>query len=109
MGTRISPRTTATVVRRRADALQHRQRERRGLAGAGRGLAEHVAAGEERRNRLALDVGRLFVAERGDRRHQRRVQAEGEKGTLPRRLHVLSCVLGHRRALRVEKYAASTI
>jgi hypothetical protein len=39
----------------RVDLRQDRQRERRGLAGAGLGLAEHVAAGEQRRNRGRLD------------------------------------------------------
>ena len=63
------------------DAMQQRERERRGLAGAGRRLAEHVAAGEQRRNRLALDGCRLLVAERGERGDEARVEAEcGEAG-----------------------------
>ena len=48
---------------RLADALQHRQRERGGLAGAGFGLPEQVAALEQQRNRFALNRRRFFVAE----------------------------------------------
>jgi hypothetical protein len=50
--------------------LQQRQREGRRLAGAGGRLAEQVAAGEQRRNRLALDRGRLFVTEPGQHRDE---------------------------------------
>ncbi len=35
--------------------LQHGQRERAGLAGAGLGLAEHIATGEDMRNGFDLD------------------------------------------------------
>ena len=57
------------------------QRERGGLAGAGRGLAEQVAAGEQGRDRLALDRGGLFVAERGERLDEGGGEAEvGEGG-----------------------------
>ena len=38
--------------------LQDRQRERRGLAGAGLGTAQQIAAREQVRNRLQLDRGR---------------------------------------------------
>ena len=41
---------------------QHRQHEAGGLAGAGLGDAEHVAAGHGDRNGLHLDGGRLGVA-----------------------------------------------
>jgi hypothetical protein len=60
-----------------ADAVQHRQGERRGLAGAGRGLRQQVAAAEQQRNRLALHRRGLFVAERGDRRHDGIVESKG--------------------------------
>ena len=52
----------ALVVCRRSDALHHREREGRRFAGACRGLPEHVAAREERRDGLALNIGRLLVA-----------------------------------------------
>ena len=61
---------------RLGDALQHRQRERGRLAGAGRGLAEQVAAVEQQRNRLALDGRRLLVAERRHRSDEHLVQSE---------------------------------
>ena len=48
------------------EALEHRQRERRRLAGAGGSLGEQVASGEQRRDRLALDRGRFLVAELGE-------------------------------------------
>ena len=60
----------------RVDPLQHRQRERRGLAGAGGRLAEQVAAGEQERDRLALDRRRLLVAEVGERLQQLGPKAE---------------------------------
>ena len=63
--------------------MEHRQRECGGLAGSGRRLAQHVVAGDERRNRLALDVGRLFVAEGSDRRDER-VESECEERAICR-------------------------
>ena len=45
------------------DPLQHRQGEGGRLSGAGRRLAQHVAALEQHRDRLALHGRRLFVAE----------------------------------------------
>ena len=71
-----APMAPRAAVRLADEALEHRQRERRGLAGAGRGLAEDVASLEERRDRLALDRGRLLVAERGERIDQDRIQAQ---------------------------------
>ena len=59
------------------DPLQHRQRERRGLAGARRGLPEHVLPAEQDRNGLALDGRRLLVAEGGRGGHERVGQPEG--------------------------------
>jgi NAD(P)H-dependent flavin oxidoreductase YrpB (nitropropane dioxygenase family) len=56
----------ARVVAAGAEALEDRQRERRGLAGAGGGLAQQVAPGEQRRDRLALDRRGLLVAELGE-------------------------------------------
>ena len=49
-----------------AQALQHRQREGGGLAGAGGGLTDQVTALDQRRDRLGLDRGGGGVAERGD-------------------------------------------
>ena len=66
------------------DPLQHRQRERRGLAGAGRGLPEQVAPFEEQRNGLALDRRGFFIAEGGDRRDHRLRKAEGGEAGLAR-------------------------
>ena len=63
------------------DALEDRQREGRRLAGAGGGLAEQVAAGEDRRDRLGLDRRRLLVAEGGEGAEELGAQAEvGERG-----------------------------
>ena len=58
------------------DPLEHRQGEGRGLAGARRRLGEQVAAGQQRRDRLALDGRRLLVAEGGDRAQQPAVELE---------------------------------
>ncbi len=49
------------------ETLDHRQRERRCLAGAGLGDSENVAARENRRNRLHLDRSRTLVAFFGER------------------------------------------
>jgi hypothetical protein len=49
------------------EALEDRQHEGRGLAGAGLGAGEQVAAGENERDRLALDGRRLGVTLVGDR------------------------------------------
>ncbi len=45
------------------DARQDRQREGRGLAGAGLGLPEHVAVGQQQRDRGGLDRRRRLVAD----------------------------------------------
>ena len=58
------------------DALEDRQREGRGLAGAGRRLGEDVAAAEQQRDGLALDRRRLLVAQVGDRGEQALVEVE---------------------------------
>ena len=52
------------------DHLQRRQRERRGLARAGRRLTEQVATCQQERDRLALDRRRLLVAEVVERGQQ---------------------------------------
>ena len=46
----------------RIDQLQHGQRERGGLAGAGGGLPEHVAARDQRGDGLSLNRSGFFVA-----------------------------------------------
>ena len=60
-----------------AQAVEHRQRERGGLAGAGLGAAQHVAAGQHQRDRLLLDRGGGGVAIVGERAQQGRREAEG--------------------------------
>ena len=60
-----------------------RQREGRGLAGAGLGDAEQVAALEDERDRLGLDRRRNGIVLGGERAEQRRRQAEiGEFGQM---------------------------
>jgi hypothetical protein len=44
------------------DALDHRQPERRGLAGAGLRLADHIAALEQHGDCLLLDRARRLIA-----------------------------------------------
>ena len=51
---------------RRVEALEHRQHEGGRLAGAGLGAGEHVATGEDERDRLGLDGGGFRVALVGD-------------------------------------------
>ncbi len=51
-------------------AVERWQHEGRGLAGAGLGDAEQVAAGENRRNGLELDRRRLRIILRGERIEQ---------------------------------------
>jgi hypothetical protein len=55
VGSRMSVRGMRARARPCSSMRQHRQREGRGLAGAGLGDAEHVAAGEDVRDRLPLD------------------------------------------------------
>ena len=62
--------------------LQQRQRERRGLAGAGLGGAHDVAAGEHERDRLRLDRRHGRVALVGDGALQDR--READRGELER-------------------------
>ena len=51
------------VLAVRVEVLQQRQAEGGRLAGPGLRLADHVVAGEQLRDRLLLDRGRLGVAE----------------------------------------------
>ena len=51
------------LVLARIDVAEHRQPERRGLAGPGLGLADHVVALQQRRDRLLLDRARRLVAD----------------------------------------------
>jgi len=74
-------RLRVAAVAARGQPLQERERERRGLAGPRRGLAEQVAAGEQGRDRLALHGRWLLVAERGEGLEQFGSEAEvGERG-----------------------------
>ena len=70
-------RRRPALVERRREPLEHRQRERRGLAGAGRRLGEQVAALEQRRDRGQLDGRGLLVAEGGQGAQQPLVELEG--------------------------------
>ena len=70
-------RRRMAVVCARGEALQHRQREPGGLAGAGLRGAEQVAAAQYDRNRLRLNGGGPRVALLGDRAQQLGAQAEG--------------------------------
>ncbi len=58
------------------EALEQRQRETGGLAGAGLGASHDIQAGENHRDGLHLDGGRLRVAGFGDRALQLGVQPE---------------------------------
>ncbi|OIQ71701.1 hypothetical protein GALL_466790 [mine drainage metagenome] len=61
---------------RDVDALHDRQRERRGLAGAGLRLADQVDSGEQLRDRLRLDRRRRLVTQRAQRVEQFSSEAE---------------------------------
>jgi hypothetical protein len=58
------------------DPLEDRQGEGGGFAGAGRGLAEEVTSGDQRRNRLTLNGRRLFVPQLGQRTRQARIEPQ---------------------------------
>ena len=75
----------------RRQALQHRQHEAGGLAGAGLRAGEDVAAGEHGGNRLALDGGGEGVALVGDRAHEHVGQPEFCK----RHVNLRMAMLGH--------------
>ena len=68
------------VVLGRVHGLQQRQPEGRRLAGAGLGLADHVAAFEQRRDRLLLDRARRLVADVVEGLQERLGQAELGEG-----------------------------
>src|SRR5260221_8750194 len=65
----------------RREALQDRQREGGGLAGAGLRARHQVAPGEDQRDRLLLHRRRLLVAEVGHRSAERLDQAKLVKCT----------------------------
>ena len=67
----------AGLVHAAGQVLEDRQGERGGLAGAGRGLGEQVAAREQGRDRHLLDGRGLLVAEGGDGAQQPLVEVEG--------------------------------
>ncbi len=58
------------------EAMQDRQGEGGGLAGAGLGEAQQVAAEQDRRDRLGLDRSRFDIALRGQRLEDRLAEAE---------------------------------
>ena len=62
-------RDAVATLGRRDDALQHRDAEAEGLAGAGAGLADEVVAGQRQRERQLLDgegAGDPDLGQRGD-------------------------------------------
>ena len=61
------------------EAVERRQHEGRGLAGAGLGDAEQVAAGQDGRDGLELDRRRLRIILRGERIEQGLREPEGMK------------------------------
>ena len=69
-------RLALVLTRLGHEAVQDRQGERRGLAGAGLGDAQQVVAQQQRRYRLRLDGGWVAVAGRGQPLEQRRGEAE---------------------------------
>ena len=69
----------SAAARRASRRVQQRQGEGRRLAGAGGGLPEHVAAGEQRRDRRHLDRRRLLVAEGREALEEARVEAEARE------------------------------
>ena len=73
------------VVELDGEPVQHRERERGGLARAGGRLGQQVLAREQRRDRLELDRRRLLVAQAPQRPEQPGVEVErGEAGSLRR-------------------------
>ena len=85
MGTRISARTgwragevacRILVIGVAGEQLQHGQREAGGLAGAGLGGAEQIAAREHHGNGLRLDGGGFGIALLGNSAEQLGRQAE---------------------------------
>ena len=87
------------------EVLQQRQAEGGGLAGAGLRLADHVVAGEQLRDRLLLDRGRLVVAELVERLlGSRRREAELCEG----RLHALTAT-GSRSSLPLVRRAVEVL
>ena len=56
--------------------VEHRQRERRRLAGAGGCLPDQIPSGEQHRDRFSLNRRRLFIAKRRHGGHQRGGQPE---------------------------------
>ena len=76
VGTSTRPRGLLARVALVGDALEHRQRERRRLSGAGCRLRQQIAAREHQGNGFALDRRRLFVAELGEGGDKRSGEAE---------------------------------
>ena len=69
----------------RAELVENREREGRGLARAGLGRADDVLAGEDHGDGLSLNRGRVGIAHFGDRKSESVIQAElGERVVLRR-------------------------
>src|SRR4051794_22329370 len=76
------------------DALEHGQRERSGLPGAGGGLSEQIASFEEDRDCFALNGRGLFVSKRGNGVGELLAEADARKSHSSRvGLHpsIMSC------------------
>ena len=69
-GRQYEPADTPTIGGTELEALQHRQRKARRLAGAGLGARQEIAAFENEGNRLLLDRGRRLVTLLVDRAQQ---------------------------------------
>ena len=76
-------KTRRAIAALAIEGLQHRQGEGRCLAGAGRGLAKEVRAGDQRRDRGRLDRCRLLISQAGESTEQFRAQTEGVEGIHP--------------------------
>ena len=78
-GSAGGPGVTVPVGSVVMQAVQDRQHEARGLAGAGLGRGEQIAAGEHERDGFRLDRGGDGVARVGDGAQQRFRQAQGRR------------------------------
>ena len=81
---------------RDVEPVEDRQRERRRLAGARGGLTDEIVPGDELGDGLALDRGRLLVAELGEYTQQLGSEAQVGKGCV---LVLRDRVVGHGRIM----------
>jgi hypothetical protein len=94
VGTSTRPLVWAPAGDRLLDALQHGQRERRRLAGARFGLPQQVLAGEQQRDRFALNRRRFLIAQNRHRVDDLSTKAQcGKTDRRGRRFHrpIMAC------------------